>query len=138
MYPQNIRLSAVILSSSSVGYTTAHQVPYFATSSAAKLFRGSSAFWSRKRNYLQQQRIIGTFTMPCATLNMVLNGDCSEDIFWKPGTALPTELAHGSDPFLTSLVPRPTAWISVQDKNNDRSSLKVALLVSVFFLCHNL
>ena len=65
------------------------------------------------------------------SLTMSYNGEVNEDIdtvFWEPGTALPDDLAPDSDPFLTSLVPRPTAWISVVDPENGLS--KVALLVS--------
>ena len=54
----------------------------------------------------------------------------NEEIFWVPGTALPPELAADSDPFLTSLVPRPTAWITVWDGvSGVEKDVKVALVV---------
>jgi len=55
----------------------------------------------------------------------------SAAVFWKPGTPLPSTLATDSNPFLTSLIPRPTAWISIsvpgQDQDNE---FKLALIVS--------
>lgn len=53
----------------------------------------------------------------------------SPTVFWKPGTPLPSTLATDSNPFLTSLIPRPTAWISISVPGDDQDNeFKLALI----------
>eukprot|EP00816_Leptocylindrus_hargravesii_P009187 CAMPEP_0196812856 /NCGR_PEP_ID=MMETSP1362-20130617/31713_1 /TAXON_ID=163516 /ORGANISM="Leptocylindrus danicus, Strain CCMP1856" /LENGTH=503 /DNA_ID=CAMNT_0042188781 /DNA_START=387 /DNA_END=1898 /DNA_ORIENTATION=- len=43
-------------------------------------------------------------------------------IFWKPDSALPADLLPNSNPFMSALTPRPTAWICVSDEADESSS----------------
>ena len=44
---------------------------------------------------------------------LLLNND-DETLFWRVGLPIPTELL--TDPFMSSMIPKPTAWMSVNDK----------------------
>ena len=156
MYARNFRLPAVLISSLSlsttVSYGSAHRLSYYCCASSFLRIHSkinsrnsysdtkSARRITRTREFLRQ--IVGSSRMPCdagneesfnTPLNMVQDNEYCEDIFWKPGTQLPSELADGSDPFLSGLVPRPTAWISVQDEHG--GECKVALLVSIYVIC---